>query len=143
MKTYIPKPNQLERKWVLINADGQILGRMAARAASILRGKHKAVFTPHLDCGDGVVVINAAKVKVTGKKMEQKTYTHYSGYPDGLRKESLGSWLKRDPAAVIHRAIRGMLPKNRLGDDQIRHLRVYPGTEHEQQAQQPVEVTLK
>lgn len=143
MKTYTAKPNQTGRKWVLLNADGAVLGRLAAKAASILRGKHKAIFTPHIDCGDGVVVVNAAKIRVTGNKLKGKIYTSYSGYPDGLKEESLGSLLKRDPTQVIRRAVKGMLPKNRLGDDLIRHLKIYTGAEHEQKAQQPVELAIK
>ncbi|MBI1977051.1 MAG: 50S ribosomal protein L13 [Candidatus Omnitrophica bacterium] len=143
MKTYMAKTGQTDRKWMLLNADGAILGRLASKAAVVLRGKHKAVFTPHVDCGDGVVVINAAKIRVTGDKLKGKIYTHYSGYPDGLKKESLASLLKRDPAQVIRRAIKGMLPKNSLGDDLIRHLKIYAGAEHEQKAQQPTELTIK
>lgn len=142
-KTYSAKRNGVERKWLLINADGAILGRLASIAASILRGKHKAIFTPHIDCGDGVIVINAAKIRVSGNKMEGKIYTRYSGYPDGLKKESLAHWLKRAPDQVIRHAVKGMLPKNRLGDDLIRHLRVYDGAEHEQEAQQPVELAIR
>ena len=139
-KTYIPKKKDLQLKWFLIDAKGRVLGRLAAKAASILRGKHKPIFTPHMDTGDGVVVINAEKVIVTGKKMKVKEYKRFSGYPDGLHTRTLEEMMKLKPTEVIVHAIRGMLPKGPLGRDLIKKLKVYTGDKHQQAAQKPEEL---
>ncbi len=127
--------DQVPRRWHLIDAEGQILGRLAVRVAHLLRGKHKPIFTPHVDCGDGVIVINAAKIRVTGDKLETKIYQRYSGYPGGLKKEPLGRLLQRRPTEVLRRAVVGMLPKNSLGRRTAKRLRVYPGSTHPHAAQ--------
>lgn len=134
-KTHMAKHAEIPRRWHLIDAEDKILGRLAAQAAHLLRGKHKPVFTPHVDCGDGVVVINAEKIRVTGNKLKTKQYQRYSGYPSGLKKEPLESLLRRRPAEVVRRAVAGMLPKNSLGRRVARRLRVYPGAEHRHKAQ--------
>ena len=136
-KTYIPKKEDLHQKWFIVDANGQILGRLATKVASILRGKHKAIFTPHMDTGDGVVVINAEKIIVTGKKLKTKIYKRFSGYPGGLHTRTLEEMLKTKPEEVIVHAVKGMLPKGPLGRDTIKKLKVYAGDKHEQQAQKP------
>lgn len=136
-KTYIPKKTDLQKKWYLVDAKGQILGRLASRVAAILRGKHKTTFTPHLDTGDGVIVINADRIIVTGKKLKTKLYKRYSGYPGGLHTRTLEEMLKTKPAEVIIHAVRGMLPKGPLGRDTIKKLKVYAGEKHKQPAQKP------
>ena len=135
MKTLLPVNYERSRQWHVLDADGQILGRLATRVATLLRGKHKAVFTPHLDAGDGVIVINAAKIRVTGRKAERETVYRHSGYPGGLRADRLGDLLRTKPERVISDAVRGMLPKTSLGDRMIRRLRVYRGAEHKHTAQ--------
>ena len=146
-KTLSIKHDEVPRQWHLIDADGQVLGRLASRVAILLRGKHKAIFTPHVDCGDGVIVINAQKIKVTGRKLETKIYTRYSGYPGGLKKESLGHLLDRRPTEVFKKAVVGMLPHNPLGRQVFSRLRIYPGAEHPHAAQlnvkQPKESSKK
>jgi large subunit ribosomal protein L13 len=137
VKTYSAKPQEIEGKWHIVDAEGQVLGRIATRIADILRGKNKPEFTPHVDCGDFVVIINAEKVKVTGKKETQKLYRHHSGYPGGFKTESLQSLRARKPVAIIEKAVRGMLPHTRLGDHQFTKLKVYAGAEHPHAAQQP------
>ena len=137
MKTFSARPKDIEKKWYLIDAEGQVLGRMATRIADILRGKDKPIYTPHLDTGDFVVVINAEKVVVTGKKAEQKEYQRYSGYPGGLKKIPYRRMLKTHPERIIEHAVRGMIPHNRLGRALIKKLKVYAGPEHPHQAQQP------
>ncbi len=137
MSTYAVKAGEIERKWWVVDADGATLGRLATRVASALKGKHKAAYTDHLDVGDAVVVVNAAKVRVTGRKLQQKTYARHSGYPGGFRSETLARLLQRRPEEVIRRAVRGMLPRNRLGDRMIRKLYVYAGAEHPHAAQKP------
>ncbi|TMD60097.1 MAG: 50S ribosomal protein L13 [Chloroflexi bacterium] len=139
MKTYALKEKDIERTWRVIDADGQTLGRLATRVAALIRGKHKAAFTPHLDMGDPVIIVNASKVRVTGDKLRQKTYARHSGYPGGLRVETLESLLQRRPEEVVRRAVRRMLPDNRLGDELIRRLHVYRGAEHPHRAQRPVD----
>ncbi|MCM8811790.1 MAG: 50S ribosomal protein L13 [Candidatus Omnitrophica bacterium] len=134
-KTFTVKHDDVPRQWHLIDAEGQVLGRLAVRVAGLLRGKHKPVFTPFVDCGDNVVVINAGKIRVTGNKLTTKVYTRYSGYPSGLKKESLGHLLNRQPTEALHRAVVGMLPKNPLGRRLAKRLRVYAGPEHRQAAQ--------
>jgi len=135
MKTLLPSNYERTRQWHVMDADGQVLGRLATRIATLLRGKHKAVFTPHLDAGDGVIVINAAKIRVTGRKAEREMVYRHSGYPGGLRADRLGDLLRSKPERVIMDAVRGMLPKTPLGDRMIRRLRIYPGPEHKHEAQ--------
>ncbi|MFZ5917208.1 MAG: 50S ribosomal protein L13 [Chloroflexota bacterium] len=142
MKTYTVKPGDIKRQWYLVDADGQTLGRLASQIASILKGKHKPIYSPYVDVGDFVVVINAGKVHVTGRKMLQKMYHHHSGYPGGLTSVSLRDLLKRHPARVIELAVRGMLPKNRLGRRMITKLKVYAGNEHPHEAQKPQALEL-
>jgi len=138
MKTLLPLDFQKTRQWHVVDADGQVLGRMATRIATLLRGKHKPVFTTHLDTGDGVIVINAEKIRVTGRKAQNKMVYRHSGYPGGLKTESLGSLLRTKPERVISDAVRGMLPHTRLGERMIRRLKVYRGAEHKHAAQKPV-----
>ena len=137
MRTYTAKKETVERKWLLVDAEGQVLGRLASRQAPHLQGKHKPTYTPHVDTGDFVVVINAEKVRVTGKKLTQKMYQRYSGYPGGLRERSLETMLARHPERVLERAVRRMLPKSKLGERMFRKLKVYRGPSHPHQAQQP------
>lgn len=137
MKTYAVKASEIEHGWWLIDATDQPLGRMATRVATLLTGKHKPTWSPHLDTGDHVVVINASRVKVTGNKLVQKHYYRHSNYPGGFREESLEDLLARKPERVVEKAVRGMLPRNKLGDAMYRKLRVYPGADHPHQAQRP------
>ena len=137
MKTYTPKAEDIQRKWYLIDARGQVLGRLASRVARILRGKDKPFFSPHMDLGDHVVVINADKVVLTGKKLYQKVYYHHSGYPGGLKATTARKLLKENPERLIEDAVRGMLPKNKLGDAIFKKLKVYAGSDHPHQAQAP------
>lgn len=137
-KTYVAKKEDIKRKWYLVNAQGKILGRLAARVAAILRGKHKAIYTPHLDTGDGVIVINAAKIRVSGRKLKAKVYRRYSGYIGGLREVTLENMLKNKPATVIKLAVRRMLPRGTLGDNIFKKLKVYADDKHQHQSQAPV-----
>jgi large subunit ribosomal protein L13 len=137
MKTYLPKVNLDQRKWHVIDADGAVLGRLAVQVANILRGKNKAVFTPHLDAGDFVVVINADKVRLTGKKETNKQYMSYSGWKGGEKYVSVANLRARQPEKLIHHAVKGMVPKNRLGDVLLTKLKVYKGPNHPHSAQQP------
>lgn len=137
MKTYTAKPSDIERTWYVVDAEGQNLGRLASEIAKILQGKHKPAYTPHMDTGDYVIVINAEKFQVTGRKMDQKFYYRHSGYPGGLRSVSLREQLQKHPTRVIRAAVRGMLPKNRLGRAMVKKLKVYAGDSHPHQAQQP------
>lgn len=141
-KTHSVKLGEIERAWRVVDADGAILGRLATQIASTLRGKHKATFAPHLDTGDAVVVVNAAKIKVTGKKLQDKAYVRHSGYPGGFKSETLERLLERRPEEVIRRAVRGMLPQNRLGDQMARKLYIYAGPEHPHQAQRPEKLAV-
>jgi len=136
-KTKSAKVSEIERHWRVIDADGAVLGRLATQAAATLRGKHKPTFTPNLDVGDPVVIVNAAKIKVTGKKLQDKAYVRHSGYPGGFKSETLERLLERRPEEVIRRAVRGMLPQNRLGEQMARKLYIYAGPEHPHQAQRP------
>jgi large subunit ribosomal protein L13 len=138
MKTYQPKTGEVNRRWVLVDAEGKTLGRLATRIAVLLRGKDKPVFAPHQDTGDFVVVINAEKVVVTGKKLQQKTYYHHSQYPGGIKSTTLEKQLAEKPERVLESAVRGMLPKNRLGDALFGKLKVYAGPKHPHAAQRPV-----
>jgi len=137
MKTWTAKPNELERRWYVVDAEGQNLGRLATRVADTLRGKRKPQYTPHVDTGDFVVVVNAEKVAVTGKKLEQKLYYRHSGYPGGLKVRTLAEQLERRPTEVLRKAVKGMLPKNRLASQQISKLKIYAGPEHPHEAQRP------
>jgi len=136
-RTYTPKASEIERRWLVVDADGQTLGRLATRVARLLSGKHKPAYATHLDVGDHVIVVNASKVKVSGDKLESMTYSRHSGYPGGFRQESLGHLLERRPEEVVRRAVRGMLPHTRLGTQQLRKLRIYAGKDHPHQAQLP------
>jgi large subunit ribosomal protein L13 len=137
VRTYTAKPHEINREWYVVDASGQTLGRLATRIATVLRGKHKPIYTPHVDCGDFVIVINADKVHVTGRKLDQKFYYRHSGYPSGLKQISLRDQLDRHPDRVIRLAVRGMLPKNRLGRQMIKKLKIYAAPDHPHQAQQP------
>ncbi len=137
MKTFSAKPETVERDWYVVDAAGKTLGRLAAEIARRLRGKHKPVYTPHVDTGDYIIVINAAKVKVTGRKETDKVYYRHTGYPGGIRSVTLGKLRQTRPERIIENAVRGMLPRNRLGRAMFRKLRVYAGDKHEHAAQQP------
>lgn len=136
-KSYMPSGASIERKWYVVDAEGQTLGRLASAVASILRGKNKPTFTPFIDTGDYVIIVNASKVKVTGKKMEEKIYYNHSDFPGGLRETTLKEMMEKKPEEVIRLAVKGMLPKAALGREMIKKLHVYAGPEHEQQAQKP------
>lgn len=139
MKTYSAKPLEVERKWYLFDAEGQTLGRLAVQIANILRGKHKPEYTPHIDTGDFVVVINAEKIAVTGKKETDKKYYRHTGYPGGLKVASFKELMEKDPRKALEKAVKGMLPHNTLGGEQFNKLKVYAGSEHPHAAQNPVE----
>ncbi len=143
MKTVSAKPEQVERNWVLVDAEGQVLGRLAGRVAQILRGKNKPSFTPHVDTGDFVVVINADKIKITGRKLDRKYYYSHSGYAGGIHSKSLRVMMERKPEEVIKLAVKGMLPKSRLGRQLLNKLKVYAGPEHPHEAQKPEEIKLE
>ncbi|MEW6544146.1 MAG: 50S ribosomal protein L13 [Nitrospirota bacterium] len=142
MSTYLAKPTDIVRKWYLVDADGKTLGRLAARVALLLRGKHKPIFTPHVDTGDHVVVINASKITLTGPKFKTKTYTHHTGYPGGLKSVTAEHLHAKKPTELVERAIKGMLPKTPLGKQMARKLKVYAGSDHPHQAQRPEPLTL-
>jgi large subunit ribosomal protein L13 len=137
IKTYTPKPADIQREWFVIDAKDQTLGRLATQVAVLLRGKHKPIFAPHMDVGDYVIVINADKIRVTGRKLDQKIYYRHSGYPGGLRQRTLREQLQRFPERVIEAAVRGMLPKNKLGRKMFKKLKVYAGEKHPHEAQKP------
>jgi len=143
MKTYNAKPGEIAREWYLVDASGQTLGRLATTIADTLRGKNKPQFTPHVDTGDFVVVVNAEKIAVTGNKLDQKQYYRHSGYPGGLRQRSLREQLERRPTEVLRKAVKGMLPRNRLARQQITKLKIYAGPEHPHDAQQPKQLPLE
>jgi large subunit ribosomal protein L13 len=143
MKTWNAKPGEVERRWYVVDAEGQTLGRLATRIADTLRGKDKAQYTPHVDTGDFVVVVNAEKIAVTGKKLDQKLYHRHSGYPGGLRTRTLREQLDRRPTEVIRKAVKGMLPRNRLARQQINKLKIYVGPEHPHEAQAPKPLKLE
>lgn len=142
MKTYTPSMRDFPRHWYVADAEGQILGRLATEVARILRGKHKPIWTPNLDTGDYVIIVNAAKIRVTGDKLNQKMYQRHSGYPGGFRERTLSQMMSRFPERVVEEAIRGMLPHNRLGAAMLKKLRVYAGPTHEQAAQQPTALKI-
>ena len=138
MRTYTPKPGEVTRTWHVIDATDVVLGRLAVQAATLLRGKHKATFAPHVDMGDFVIIINAEKVALTGAKLEKKRAYRHSGYPGGLKSQTYAELLDKDPTRAVEKAIRGMLPKNSLARQQLTKLKVYTGDKHPHQAQQPV-----
>ena len=142
MKTYSPKPDHIEHRWYVIDASGLVLGRLASEVAAILRGKHKPIYAPHMDCGDNVIILNASKIELTGGKDLKKSAYRHSGYPGGIKETKYGKLLAEKPAFVIEKAVKGMLPHNRLGRDLIRKLHVMPGAEHPHAAQQPEPYTL-
>jgi large subunit ribosomal protein L13 len=142
VRTFTAKKEEIERNWYVVDAEGQTLGRLASRIAPILKGKHKPSYTPHLDCGDYIIVINAEKVRVTGRKKDQKFYYRHSGYPGGLSSISLRDQLDKFPERVVESAVKGMLPKNRLGRQMFKKLKVYAGESHPHQAQQPKPLEL-
>jgi len=142
VRTFTAKQAEIVRDWYVVDAKGLTLGRLAAKIAPILKGKHKPIYTPHLDCGDFVIVVNADKVRVTGRKLDQKVYFQYSGYPGGISSTVLRDQLAKHPERVLEAAVRGMLPKNRLGRRMIKKLKVYAGDSHPHQAQQPKPLAL-
>ncbi len=142
IKTYVTKPAEIERRWWVVDAKGQTLGRLASKITPILKGKHKPNYAPNVDMGDFVIVINAAHIHVTGKKLDDKFYYRHSGYPGGLRRDSLRQMLAKHPDRVIQLAVRGMLPKNALGRKMLKKLKVYAGDSHPHQAQQPMTLEL-
>jgi large subunit ribosomal protein L13 len=143
MKTYVAKPTDRQRDWLVVDAEGQTLGRLATRIADALRGKRKPEYTPHVDTGDFVVVVNAEKIHVTGNKMEQKRYWRHSGYPGGIKSRTLAEMLDRRPEEVIRKAVKGMLPRNRLARKQLTKLKVYAGPDHPHAAQKPQPMEIK
>jgi len=141
-RTYVTKPEDIERDWYVVDASGQTLGRLASEVAQIIRGKHKPTFSPAVDVGDYVIVVNAEKIHVTGQKLDQKMYYRHSGYPGGLKELTLGRMLEEHPTRVIEFAVKGMLPKNKLGRKMVKKLKVYAGPDHPHQAQQPEALEL-
>jgi large subunit ribosomal protein L13 len=141
-RTYVTKPEDIQRNWFVVDASGQTLGRLASEVARVVRGKHKPIYSPSIDAGDYVIVVNADKVHVTGRKLEQKMYYRHSGYPGGIKEISLRRMLEEHPTRVIEHAVKGMLPKNRLGRKMIRKLKIYAGPDHPHQAQQPEPLEL-
>lgn len=137
MNTFMAKPHEVERKWLVIDAEGMVLGRLATEVASLLRGKRKPIYTPHVDTGDFVIVLNADKIVLTGKKLEQKRHYHHTGYPGGLRSVDYKTLMREHPERAVFYAVKGMLPKNALGRKMIKKLRVYTGAEHDHAAQKP------
>ena len=137
MSSFIAKPHEVERKWYVVDAEGKNLGRMASQIAAILRGKNKPTYTPHVDCGDYVIVINAEKVEVTGKKREEKIYKSHSGYPGGLKERTFEQMMAKHPTEVVRHAVKGMMPNGRLGRQMYKKLKVYAGPEHNHAAQKP------
>jgi large subunit ribosomal protein L13 len=142
MKTYQAKKEELEYKWYLVNADGKVLGRLATELAKILRGKNKPTYTPHVDTGDFVIVVNAGKVTLTGKKMKDKIYYHHTGYPGGIKEMNAEKLLAKKPTEMIRMAVRGMLPKNSLGRQMLRKLKIYGGPNHPHDAQKPISLEI-
>ena len=143
MKTFVAKPATIEKKWYVVDADGQTLGRLSTVVADALRGKRKVIYTPNIDTGDFVVIVNAEKIAVTGKKLEEKMYWRHSGYPGGIKGEALKDLLARRPEEVVRRAVKGMLPHNKLGAAQLSKLKVYAGPEHPHVAQNPAPLAIK
>ena len=143
MKSFMASPSTIERKWYVVDATGYTLGRLAAEVAKILRGKNKPIFTPHMDCGEYVIIVNAEKVKVTGKKLDQKIYYHHSQYVGGMKETTLREMMAKKPEKVVKLAVKGMLPKGPLGKSMMKKLHVYAGPEHEQAAQKPEVLEFK
>ena len=143
MDTFMAKKSDVIRNWYVIDAEGKNLGRVASKAATVLRGKHKAIYTPHVDCGDYVIIINAEKVNLTGNKLDQKMYYTHSGYPGGLRERNAREMIENYPEEMMERAIKGMLPKGRLGRAMAKKLFVYRGSEHKHEAQKPITMEIK
>ena len=141
-KTISAKATTVDKQWLLVNAEGETLGRLASKVAKLLRGKHKPNFTPHVDCGDNVIIINAEKIVLKGKKATDKVYVRHTGYPGGQRTTTSQALFQQQPERIIESAVKGMLPKNRLGAELFRNLRVYAGDQHQQEAQKPVEINL-
>ena len=142
MKTYSPKPQDIERKWYVVDAEGQVLGRLATRIAHIARGKHKPLWAPHADVGDYVIVVNADKIRLTGRKADQKVYYRHSGYPGGLKATPLRRMMEKRPEFVLQEAVRGMLPGNRLGRKLLKHVKIYASSTHPHESQQPETLEL-
>jgi large subunit ribosomal protein L13 len=142
MKTYQAKQEELDHKWYLVNAEGKVLGRLSAELVKILKGKNKPTYTPHLDTGDFVIVVNAGKVALTGKKMKDKIYYHHTGYPGGIKEINAEKLLAKKPTEIIRIAVKGMLPKNSLGRQMLRKLKIYAGSNHPHEAQKPVAIEL-
>ena len=142
MKTFMQKKESVDRKWYVVDAEGKTLGRLATKVATVLKGKHKATYTPHVDCGDYVIIVNAEKVKLTGNKLNDKMYYNHSGYVGGLRERNAKTMIENYPEEMIERAIKGMLPKGRLGRQMYKKLFVYAGPEHKQEAQKPIELKV-
>ncbi|MEE9363871.1 MAG: 50S ribosomal protein L13 [Cellulophaga sp.] len=141
-KTISANKATVDKQWLLVDAEGETLGRLASKVAKLLRGKHKPNFTPHVDCGDNVVIINAEKITLSGKKWDNKTYIRYTGYPGGQRSLTAKELLEKHPGRIVEKSVKGMLPKNRLGADLFRNLKVYVGSEHKQEAQKPTVINL-
>lgn len=142
MKSYMAKAETMERKWYVVDAEGMVLGRLASQVAAILRGKHKPIFTPHVDCGDHVIIINADKVVLTGRKLDEKIYYHHSGYPGGLKETKYRMLLEKKPEFAVYESIRRMMPKGPLGRQMLTKLRIYRGSEHKHAAQKPEALDL-
>ena len=143
MKTFMQTKETVDRKWYVVDAEGKTLGRLASQVATVLKGKHKPTYTPHIDCGDYVIIINAEKVKLTGNKLDDKMYYNHSGYPGGLRERTAKVMIEKYPTEMIERAVKGMLPKGRLGRQMYKKLFVYAGENHEHQSQKPVVLEVK
>ncbi len=143
MKSFMASPSTIERKWYVVDATGYTLGRLSSEVAKVLRGKNKPIFTPHMDCGDYVIIVNAEKVKVTGKKLDQKIYYRHSAYVGGMKETTLREMMAKKPEKVVELAVKGMLPKGPLGNDMMKKLHVYAGSEHEQAAQKPEVLEFK
>lgn len=143
MKTYIPKPGEIEKKWFVIDAEGKVLGRLASQIAKILSGKNKPIYTPSVDTGDYVIVLNADKVVLTGNKLEDKYYKYHTGYPGGLKLIQYKTLMKTKPEKALYHAVKGMLPKNKLGRRMIKKLKIYSGSEHNHQAQKPEKIDIE
>ena len=142
MKTFMEKKENVDRKWYVVDAEGKTLGRLATKVATVLKGKHKATYTPHVDCGDYVIIVNAEKVNLTGNKLNDKMYYNHSGYVGGLRERNAKTMIEKYPEEMIERAVKGMLPKGRLGRQMNTKLFVYAGPEHKHQAQKPIELKV-
>ncbi len=143
MKTYQAKKEEIDHKWYVVNAEGKVLGRLSTELAKILKGKNKPIYTPHVDTGDFVVVVNAGKITLTGKKLKDKIYYHHTGYPGGIKQMSAEKLLAKKPTEMIRMAVRGMLPKNSLGRQMLRKLKIYPGPNHPHEAQKPIALESK